>query len=491
MRNVKENLLVQFSVISFIIILAMAMVVSLMISGRLQHNIDHLSEHGVAMMTGAKIGQEDHISIPSITADVKRLQNTTLGVVGGGFLILYLSLVFIVARGSTTIQRQQDALSRVNKDLSGANEKLNEARDTLQLILNSAGEGIYGVDKKGTITFVNPAAARMVGWSSEELIGLPQHVLQKSVKDGGNGDNSSELLNDIDTGLLEEVFVQKDGTSFPVESIRSRMEEDGDVSGLVVTFQDVTDRKQAQERLTNSNKELEQFAYVASHDLQEPLRMVASYCQLLERRYKDQLDPDAQEFIEFAVDGAIRMQRLITDLLTYSRVTSQGESFEPTGPGDSFDSAVDNLKVSIDESGAVVTRETLPVVMAGGSQLTQLFQNLVGNAIKYKSEAAPEVHLSAERREEQVVFSVRDNGMGIDPEYFDRIFAIFERLHNQDEYPGTGIGLAVSRKIVERHGGRIWVESQQGKGSSFYFTAPALGHVPSSGVRVRHPVDVV
>lgn len=227
--------------------------------------------------------------------------------------------------------------------------------------------------------------------------------------------------------------------------------------------------------LTRSNTELEQFAYVASHDLQEPLRMVSSYLQLLERRYKDKLDNDALEFINFAVDGASRMQRMINDLLTYSRVGTRGKPFEPTDTESVIKQAKDNLKVAIDESGAVITYDPLPTVMADSSQLLQLSQNLIGNSIKFKGTEAPQINIAAAEKENEWLFSVRDNGIGIEPKDKEQIFEIFQRLHSREEYPGTGIGLAVCKKIVERHGGRIWVESEPGKGSTFYFTVKKFG----------------
>jgi len=226
--------------------------------------------------------------------------------------------------------------------------------------------------------------------------------------------------------------------------------------------------------LLRSNRELEQFAYVASHDLQEPLRTVSSSTQLLARRYQGRLDATADKFIAFAVDGANRMQRLINDLLAYSRVGTRGKEFAPTDCNTSFDQALANLKAAIEESGAVVTRGPLPTVKADKLQIGQLLQNMIGNAIQYHGHEPPRVHVSAEQKgnENEWVFSVRDNGIGIDRQYAERIFVIFQRLHTREEYPGTGIGLAICKKIVERHGRRIWVESQVGSGATFYFTIP-------------------
>ena len=224
--------------------------------------------------------------------------------------------------------------------------------------------------------------------------------------------------------------------------------------------------------LARSNSDLQQFAYVASHDLQEPLRMVASYTQLLAKRYKGKLDKDADEFIAFAVNGANRMQALIQDLLAFSRVDTQGQHFEPTSLETLLGYALDNLKGGIEESGAVVTHDLLPTVMADERQLLHLLQNLLSNAIKFRGQDPPLIHIAAKKRDDQWQFSVRDNGIGIDPQYAERIFVIFQRLHTNAEYPGTGIGLSLCQKIVERHGGRIWMESQLGQGATFYFTLP-------------------
>jgi light-regulated signal transduction histidine kinase (bacteriophytochrome) len=224
--------------------------------------------------------------------------------------------------------------------------------------------------------------------------------------------------------------------------------------------------------LERSNAELQQFAYVTSHDLQEPLRMVASYVQLLERRYRGKFDSDADEFIAFTVDGVNRMKALINDLLLYSRVETQGQSFELTDMERVLSQTLINLRFAIEQNGAIVTHDTLPHVMADSAQMIQVVQNLIENAIKFHSEKPPKIHIGAKKDDSEWIFSVRDNGIGIDPLYFSRLFVIFQRLHGRNEYPGTGIGLAVCKRIVEHHGGRIWVESQLGQGATFYFTIP-------------------
>jgi PAS domain S-box-containing protein len=254
----------------------------------------------------------------------------------------------------------------------------------------------------------------------------------------------------------------------------------GEVSGAFYTTIDISDRKNAEielarqaEKLLESNRELEQFAYVASHDLQEPLRMVTSYLQLLQRRYAGQLDEKADRFIEYAVDGSARMKRLINDLLAYSRVGTRTTPFEAVNLGAALKMALRNLEFAIEDAGAVITRpDNLPVVQGDAGQLEQLFQNLLSNALKFSSDAAPQVNIALDRQDDHWVISISDNGIGIAPEHTERIFAIFQRLHSIDEYEGTGIGLAVCKKIVERHHGSIWVESTPGEGTTFFFSLP-------------------
>ncbi len=242
---------------------------------------------------------------------------------------------------------------------------------------------------------------------------------------------------------------------------------------------ELAERKRAEDNLARtlidlerSNKELEQFAYVASHDLQEPLRKVASFTELLERRYKEQMGPDADRYIGYIVDGAKRMSMLITDLLTLSRIGTSTVKFALTDCNEVLNRTLNDLQYRIRESGAEITRDKLPVIMADESQIGLLFQNLISNAIKFRRDEPPRVHFSAKRAEDGWIFSVSDNGIGIEPEFYDRIFVMFQRLHSKSEYPGTGIGLAICKKIIERHGGRIWVESEFGKGTTFYFRIP-------------------
>lgn len=254
------------------------------------------------------------------------------------------------------------------------------------------------------------------------------------------------------------------------------MQQLADQIGIALTQAQLLDQEVRQrQELARSNAELQQFAYIASHDLQEPLRMVTSYLQLLERRYQGKLDSDADDFIHYAVDGAMRMRALINDLLAYSRIGTRGSPFELTSCNAAIAHAIANLKVALEESKAVVTYQDLPDLWADPTQLTQLFQNLISNAIKFRREALPQVRIQASREDDTWLFSVQDNGIGIDPQYAERIFVIFQRLNNRVDYAGTGIGLAICKKIVERHGGKIWVQSELGQGATFYFTIPDGG----------------
>jgi PAS domain S-box-containing protein len=356
---------------------------------------------------------------------------------------------------------------------------------TNRLLLESAGDGICGVDAEGFVTFINKAGAAMLGYKAGELIGEKSHSKWHYKKPDGTPYPSEEcpIYAAYKDGLDrtgQEVFWTKKGAGLPIDFTSRPIYEDGRIAGAVFTFKDITERKQAEEErerlisdLGRSNRELEQFAYVASHDLQEPLRMVASYVQLLQKRYKGKLDVKADQYIHFAVDGALRMQKLIEGLLAYSRITRRGADFRTVDTNHIFSQAVSNLSAAIQDSMAIITKDHLPAVPGDENQLIQLFQNLIGNAMKFrKPDTPPLVHVSAKRGEAEWIFSVRDNGIGISPEYYDRVFLIFQRLHTRQEYPGTGIGLALCKRIIERHNGHIWVESVPGEGTIFFFTIP-------------------
>jgi PAS domain S-box-containing protein len=360
-----------------------------------------------------------------------------------------------------------------------AEEVISTAYAYNRSLIEASLDPLVTIAPDGKITDVNKATEKVTGYPREMLIGTDfsyyftdptkaKEGYQKVFETGSVKDYPLEIRN-------------RDGSMTSVLYNASvYREESGKVIGVFAAARDVTELYRAEAALKEkiieveqSNTELQQFAYIASHDLQEPLRVVASYVKLLDRRYKDKLDADANDFINYAIEGSTRMQQMIDDLLTYSRVGTKGKPFQPTDLETIFDRVLGNLRVSIAESHATVIHDPLPTVLADDLQMMQLFQNLIGNSIKFRSsERAPTIHVSAKKRKDIWEFSVADNGIGIAPEFYDRIFIIFNRLHTRDEYPGSGIGLAICKKIVERHGGRIWVESKLGEGTMFRFTIP-------------------
>jgi PAS domain S-box-containing protein len=347
-------------------------------------------------------------------------------------------------------------------------------------LLEAAPDAMVVVDEDGDIILVNAQAEKQFGYRRDELIGqkvtsiIPQGFAERLLTDAQRS-NEDALAQQIGNGH-ELSGLRKDGSRFPIEIMLSPLTNTREVL-VTAAIRNISARKHAETlleikmaELSRSNEELAHFADIASHDLQEPLRMVSSYTQLLARRYKGKLDDDADEFIGFAVDGAHRMQRLIQDLLLYSRVGTKGKELLDTSSESALQFAVRNLGGMIADTGALVTNDPLPDVCADEIQLIQLFQNLVANAIKYQKPGVPIVHVSAAKEpENKWMFSVRDNGLGIEPQYFERIFGMFQRLHKRDEFSGTGIGLAICKKIVERHGGTMSVESQVDCGSTFRF----------------------
>jgi PAS domain S-box-containing protein len=350
-------------------------------------------------------------------------------------------------------------------------------------LLEAAPDAMVVVNQGGGIVLLNVQAEKQFGYHRDELVGqkvkniIPEGFAERLIADALRSAEDA-LAQQIGTGI-ELTGRRKNGSDFPIEIMLSPLES---AEGILVTaaIRDISVRKKSEEHLVKtveelkrSNDELQQFAYVASHDLQEPLRMVASYTQLLAKRYKGRLDSDADEFIAYAVDGSNRMQGLIQDLLAYSRAGTNGKALRKISSENALKEALTNLRATIEESGAVVTHDSLPALRTDDTQLAQVFQNLVGNAIKYHSAELPRVHVSATKTGgHEWIFSVRDNGLGIDPQYFERIFILFQRLHGRTEFKGTGIGLAICKKMLARLGGRIWVESQPEKGSTFYFALP-------------------
>ena len=364
-----------------------------------------------------------------------------------------------------------------------AEEELRETERRYRAIFDNPLQLVYINDLQGRFIEANACASQAMGYSPEDIANLSYYNL---VHPEDLPKAFEALAKNMMDGTLErpvEVrLITKSGEIVWIETVGAPLYQNGELYGGLGIGRDITERKawekelrERTEALERSNKELEQFAYVASHDLQEPLRMVASYVQLLSRRYKGKLDADADDFIGYAVDGTNRMQKMINDLLAFSRVGTRGKDFVPTDCESVLNTALANLQVAVKESESVITHDTLPTIEADSSQLVQVFQNLIGNAIKFCGDNTPHIHISTKRDDGKWLFSVSDDGIGLDPEYRDRIFIIFQRLHGKHEYHGTGIGLAICKKIVERHGGTIWVESEVGNGATFCFTIPTLG----------------
>jgi PAS domain S-box-containing protein len=414
------------------------------------------------------------------------------------WLTILATLPAALAVGSIILRTRQQA-----------QEEIEHERFLVETLLDHIPDHIYFKNRQSRFVRINRAMAEAFKLENPDAANgksdfdffLPEHAREAFEDEQTIIRTGRSLVN------REEKETWPDGSVTWVSTTKAPIrDKHGRIIGTFGISRDISARKRAEEalaqsaqELARSNRELEQFAYIASHDLQEPLRMIASYLQLLDRRYKEKLDPDGREFLGFAVDGAKRLQSLIHDLLLYSRVGRQSEAVAWINSEEVLLKALENLKFAIEESGARVTHGPLPRIMADPTEMTQLFQNLIGNAIKFRGEAAPEIHIAAELRKtpghapkehqaaspvtrsphEEWLFSVADNGIGIENEYFERIFVIFQRLHTRDEFPGTGIGLALCKRIVERHGGGIWVKSQPGKGSMFWFTIAQAETVPT------------
>ncbi|KVN88855.1 hypothetical protein WJ68_04825 [Burkholderia ubonensis] len=371
------------------------------------------------------------------------------------------------------------------RDIAARNETERALRDSekrFRATFQQAAVGIAHVAPDGRWLRVNEKLCDIVGYTREELLSLTFQDITHPDDLGADLAQVRQVLDgQIDTYTMEKRYLRKGGSEVWIALTVSLVRDDaGTPDYFISVVEDIQRRKVAEEELrertaelARSNQDLEQFAYIASHDLQEPLRAVSGSLQLLKRRYEGKLDPRADEFIGHAVDGAVRMSALIGDLLAYSRVGRREDPRQLTECDEALSSALKNLSVAVRETGAQVTRGSLPTVLANSTQLTLLFQNLVGNAIKFRRQDVPvQIHVGAEARDDAWVFRVADNGIGIEPQYFERIFLVFQRLHTRQDYPGTGIGLALCKRIVERHCGHIWVESEPGKGSTFLFTLP-------------------
>ncbi|RAU20452.1 hypothetical protein CU669_18555 [Paramagnetospirillum kuznetsovii] len=371
----------------------------------------------------------------------------------------------LVGRYKADLTRQNDELRKTARDLFLINT----------MVENSA-EMVFLADGDWTLIYTNPFAQEQLGWTADQLVGRILSDIIAEIAPRPTEPNCA-------ASCFESSLLTRDGRSIPVEIVSKDVGHEGVLYHFVIA-RDITERcrwetdlRSKTAALEHSNAELEQFAYVASHDLREPLRMVSSYLSLLRRRYGDVLDKDGHDFLEFAREGAQRLDQLVLDLLEFSRIDRRGSPMLPMNVGNAVELAIRNLSLAIDECGAMVRVDDSvgrASILGDSGQIARLFQNLIGNAIKYRAEGrVPEVSVDCRRIDEHYEFSVSDNGIGIEPQYFERIFGIFQRLHTRQDYDGTGIGLAICRKIAERHGGTITVESEPGQGSSFRFRVPA------------------
>jgi PAS domain S-box-containing protein len=343
------------------------------------------------------------------------------------------------------------------------------------------GYAMFMIDPQGILTSWNSGVEHLIGYSEQEWIGQHACIIFTP------GDKAvevceSEMRTAQETGCATDIrwHRHKDGTEvFANGFMNAVRNEQGVLIGYAKILSDETARKQLQDSLTESNTALEQFAYVASHDLQEPLRTMSTYAQLLTQKYGGKLDADADQFLAFIVSASARMSALVLDLLVYARQTTEEERSSSIALDEDLEAALTHLDQAIQESGASVTHDPMPTLRVDRGQMVRLFQNLVGNGVKYRKPGRPaKVHISAEQNGAEWVISIRDNGIGFDPKYASTIFAPFKRLHTAEEYPGTGVGLAICRRIVQAQGGRIWAESQPGEGTTFYFTLPVESQQP-------------
>ncbi|MGE5402006.1 MAG: sensor histidine kinase [Ignavibacteriales bacterium] len=366
-------------------------------------------------------------------------------------------------------------------ELEMINEELRLARDQAEInaekyleLYDFAPSGYLTLNPDGIVSELNFSSAKILGMERSMLIGRNFRSFI-SAESKSIFDDFFKKVSESNTKVACELRLSTEDSTSMFIYIEGKSSEDGLKYDLTII--DITDRRIVEEilkqtfaALEKSNADLQQFAYAASHDLQEPLRMITSYIQLLEKKLTGILDDQTSKYMEYISDGAKRMQALIHGLLTYSRITTHKEEFRPTDPNQIIENVLKDLEFAITDSKAEIKADKLPGIKADPTQMHQLFQNLIANAIKFRGEVNPVININFERMGRSLVFCVRDNGIGINPESFEQIFGIFQRLHEREKYPGTGIGLALCKKIVENHGGRIWVESEEGKGAAFYFT---------------------
>ena len=458
-------------------------------TNRGKHSMDDIRKIGMDLRDEVYNGLLQDIRQRQLEGSTTRLTTAF----GAGILFVFLLLATFDI-GRATAERDQLIV-----DLEAANGRTTASRDLLHTTLTSIGDAVVATDEAGKVTFMNGVAEALTGWTQaqaqgqrlEEVLNLVNEETRLPV------DNPAEkaLRQGVIVGLANHtVLISRGGVERPIDDSAAPIRNpQGRVIGVVLVFRDVTGRRQSEEQLRQlnqalrrTNQDLQQFSYAASHDLKEPLRTVSNYLQLIRSRYSGKvLNDEAGQLFDVAVSGAQRMHALVEALLEYSRAGEVGDAtLEPVPVEGVVREAITNLQSAILETNAEVSVGTLPAVMANRLYLTQVFENLIGNALKYRSEQCPRIAVSAVEQAHEWIFSVEDNGIGIRPEYQAQIFGIFKRLHG-DEYPGTGIGLATCKKIVERHGGTIWVESEPDQGARFSFTLPktaaAAAHVTSAG----------
>lgn len=402
-------------------------------------------------------------------------------------LCFFSVLVAAVANARKRIEHLlRTANEELEKKVSERTAELESSRNWWETTLASIGDAVITTDLQGRVTFMNGIAESLTGCTRQAALNRPLVEVFSIVNEFSKEPCINPVTRVLEEGIVvglanHTILISRDGREMPIDDSAAPIRtEQGEIAGVVLIFRDVTERRGAErvaelarESLERTNQELQQFAYAASHDLQEPLRNITIYTQLLAHRYRGKLDGDADKYIGFAVNGATRMDMLLKDLLAYTQASSfVEEEIRPTDLNAALHGALSNLQVAIAESGAVITFDTLPCIRMVDVHAQQLFQNLIGNAIKYRGEHAPKIHISSRRNNRDWVFGVADNGIGIDPQYKDKIFGLFKRLHNNEKYAGTGIGLAICQKLVQRYGGRIWVESELGAGSTFFFSVP-------------------
>jgi len=411
--------------------------------------------------------------------------------------------VWIEARGRIFFDKDRDSKAIIiSRDITRrkqAERELQHERDNFLNILDSMEDGVYILNQQYDIEYVNPSLSKEFGqfegmkcfkYFEDRNEICPRcknrEVFQgKTVRGEWFSFKNQKTYDLIDTplknpdGSISKLTIMRDETDKKQAEVKLKESEEN----LRVSNENL---KKTLEELKSSNKELEQFAFIASHDLQEPLRMVSGFANLLEKRYRESLDEEAHDFIDFIIDGTTRMHNLINDLLTFSRIGTRGKVFKPTDMNVVLEATLNNIRISAIETNAIITNDPLPVIIADKSQMVQLLQNLISNAIKFHGPVPPKIHITGEVKKDEWIFTVRDNGIGIDSKNFERIFVIFQRLHKKGEFPGTGIGLTVCKRIIQLHGGKIWVESELKKGSIFHFSIPRNQNEVSTNKKVLY-----